>query len=106
MEPKPTLPSNRSWEEIIARASSEAPPEIDVRSAIRRQIVAGLSQAPAEVTYPTVLDVIAALFPGFRGLAVASTALLVFSLLGWQTIPVVRDVVIVLQIHNAFLANI
>ncbi len=106
MDTEPTPRSNSSWQEITARANAEAPPEIDVRLAVRRRIESELAQTPVPAANAGILDAIAAYFTGIRSAVTTFAAITVLILLGWRTVPLIHDVAIAVQLESDLLTGL
>ncbi len=102
MDTPPIPPSNSSWQKLLRHATTETPPEIDVRFSVRQQIQAEFARKNLPAVSPTLLDEIAALIQARWGLAATAAALV----LACQFFPAIREVALALEFQSDLLAGL
>lgn len=96
---------DKSWGDLVSRANAESPrPAVDVGQMVRRRLETG-SIPPVHQATPGVLDEIADLIRGIRGIPLAGAASAAILLLAWQTAPAIREVVIAIDLQRQLLAE-
>ncbi len=99
-------PSEPSWSALVQRAKAESAPDLDVRAALRQQILSeSKSQRSAPVS-PGILDDVLALVRGLRGLSSIAALTLTVMAFGWLMSDALGEINLVVQLQTQLLAGL
>lgn len=99
-------PSESSWSALVERAKAESVPEVDVRFALRQQILSeGMFHRSAPVS-PGILDELLGLARGLRGLSSIAALTLTVMVFGWLMSDALGEINLVVQLQTQLLAGL
>lgn len=99
-------PSEPYWSALVERAKAESAPDVDVRAALRQQILSeGTFHRPAPVS-PGILDEVLALVRGLRGLSSIAALTLTVMAFGWLMSDALGEINLVVQLQTQLLAGL
>lgn len=99
-------PSEPSWSALVQRAKAESAPDLDVRAALRQQILSEATcHRPAPVS-PGILDEVLALARGLRGLSTIAALTLTVIGFGWLMSDALGEINLVVQLQTQLLAGL
>ena len=101
-----TPPSEPSWSALVQRARAESAPDLDVRAALRQQILLeSNSQRFAPASWG-ILDDVLALARGLRGLSTIAALTLTVMAFGWLMSDAIGEINLVVQLQTQLLAGL
>lgn len=99
-------PSKPSWSALVERARAESAPDVDVRAALRQQILSeGAFHRSAPVS-PGILDEILALARGLRGRSSIAALTLSVMAFGWLMSDALGEISLLVQLQTQLLAGL
>ncbi|OYV04241.1 MAG: hypothetical protein CFE26_17945 [Verrucomicrobiales bacterium VVV1] len=99
-------PSEPSWPTLVQRARDESAPDVDVRAALRQQILSEGKFQPSAPVSPGILDDVLALVRGLRGLSSIAALTLTVMAFGWLMSDALGEINLVVQLQTQLLAGL
>ena len=101
-----TPPSEPSWPALVRRARAESAPDLDVRAALRQQILLESNSQRFSPAPPCILDEVLALARGLRGLSTIAALTLTVMAFGWLMSDALGEINLVVQLQTQLLAGL